>query len=167
MGGLSAAAAAGSAGAAGTAGTAGSAGLAGAAGMSALLASKAGASGLSATSLLGPMGMALDVKACLIQKRRPKNRPGILFFCNMPICSARKIFWNSSWQPGMLGWPTWVSVRPLRQMLPIIGLLTKLSTRLKTIIWPFWSNRTPRLTALISSTAKICLIRGLPLPEKF
>lgn len=85
MGGLSAAAAAGSAGAAGTAGTAGSAGLAGAAGMSALLASKAGASGLSATSLLGPMGMALDVKACLIQKGGQKQAGNsfLLQYANM------------------------------------------------------------------------------------
>lgn len=74
MGGLSAAAAAGSAGAAGTAGTAGSAGLAGAAGMSALLASKAGASGLSATSMLGPMGMAFDVKNMFDSKKAAKKQ---------------------------------------------------------------------------------------------
>ena len=74
MGGLSAAAAAGSAGAAGTAGTAGSAGLAGAAGTSALLASKAGASGLSATSMLGPMGMAFDVKNMFDSKKAAKKQ---------------------------------------------------------------------------------------------
>lgn len=74
MGGLSAAAAAGSAGAAGTAGTAGSAGLAGAAGTSALLASKAGASGLSATSMLGPMGMAFDVKNMFDSKKATKKQ---------------------------------------------------------------------------------------------
>ena len=86
MGGLSAAAAAGSAGAAGTAGTAGSAGLAGAAGMSALLASKAGASGLSATSLLGPMGMALDVKSMFDSKKAAKKQAGnsfLLQYANM------------------------------------------------------------------------------------
>ena len=79
MGGLSAAAAAGSAGAAGTAGTAGSAGLA-------LLASKAGASGLSATSLLGPMGMALDVKSMFDSKKAAKKQAGnsfLLQYANM------------------------------------------------------------------------------------
>ena len=86
MGGLSAAAAAGSAGTAGTAGTAGSAGLAGAAGTSALLASKAGASGLSATSLLGPMGMALDVKSMFDSKKAAKKQAGnsfLLQYANM------------------------------------------------------------------------------------
>ena len=70
MGGLSAAAA----GAAGSAGTTASAGMAGAAGTSALLASKAGASGLSASSLLGPMGMALDVKNIFDSKKAAKKQ---------------------------------------------------------------------------------------------
>lgn len=74
MGGLSAAAAASSAGAAGTAGTAGASGLASGVGTSALLASKAGASGFSASSLLGPMGMALDVKNMFDSKQSAKKQ---------------------------------------------------------------------------------------------
>ena len=151
MGGLSAAAAAGFAGAAGT---------------SALLASKAGASGLSATSMLGPMGMAFDVKNIFDSKKAAKKQARNSFLLQYANMQRKKNILEQQ-LPGMPGWPTWASVRRLRPMLPIIGLLTKLSTRLKTTIWLFWPNRMPRLTALISSTAKICLIRDLPLPEKF
>ena len=165
MGGLSAAA--GSAGAAGTAGTAGSAGLAGAAGTSALLASKAGASGLSATSMLGPMGMAFDVKNMFDSKKAAKKQARNSFLLQYANMQRKKNILEQQLATRHARMATWASVRRLRPMLPIIGLLTKLSTRLKTTIWLFWPNRMPRLTALISSTAKICLIRDLPLPEKF
>lgn len=81
--------------------------LPGAAGMSALLASKAGASGLSATSMLGPMGMAFDVKNMFDSKKAAKKQARNSFLLQYANMQRKKNILEQQLATGMPDGQPW------------------------------------------------------------